>query len=160
MGSRVDGEEILQETFVRAYESIDRFRWLGESSFFRWLCGIAKHVLLQSIDRARDCESIDDAHEAPFGATTPSRHLRREERFERLVESLASLSADYRDVIYMARIEGLTTKDIAQRMGRSPNAVSHLIARALAELKSRFGDTESLHLPQRSLLQERGEDGE
>jgi hypothetical protein len=36
-------------------------------------------------------------------------------------------------------------------MGRSPDAVTHLLLRALDKLRESFGDTESLHLPPRSL---------
>ena len=51
----------------------------------------------------------------------------------------------------LARIEGLRIAEIAERMGRSRNAVAHLLSRALAKLKDTFGDTESFHLPACSL---------
>ncbi|MBI4583032.1 MAG: hypothetical protein HY717_03265 [Planctomycetes bacterium] len=44
-------------------------------------------------------------------------------------------------------MKGLRIQEIAARMKRSPNAVSHLLSRALTELKEAFGDTESLNLP-------------
>ena len=54
-------------------------------------------------------------------------------------------------------IEGLKIKEIAERMNRSPAAVKQLLSRALVKLKASFGETESLHLPDREL---RGEGGE
>ena len=158
IGSKLDVEEILQETFVRAYQSIARFCWKDDDSFFKWLCGIAKHVLMQTIERTRNNEPIEKAQDIPASSTSPSRVLRREERLDQLHKSLAALTDDYRAVLYMSRIEGITTKEIARRMKRSPNAVSHLIARALSALKAQFGDTESLHLPDQPLTRERHKD--
>jgi len=43
---RVDPEDVLQETFLRAYRTIEQFSWQGEASFCRWLEGIAGHVIL------------------------------------------------------------------------------------------------------------------
>jgi len=56
--SREDAEDVTQETFVRAYLSLARFR--GESTFVTWLLGIARHCI-QSYWRARCVtESVDD----------------------------------------------------------------------------------------------------
>ena len=79
---------------------------------------------------------------------SPLTLLGRKERFERLEEALAKLRPDHRDVVRLARIEGLTTHEIADRMERSPGAVKVLLFRALRELKKKFGETESLHLPE------------
>lgn len=54
-------------------------------------------------------------------------------------------------MIRLARIDGLKVAEIARRMGRSPGAIHQLLARAMDELKRRFGDTESLSLPERIL---------
>lgn len=97
-------------------------------------------------------------HEVPQSGVTPSRCLQRHERFERLEKALENLSPDHRKVILMARIEGLPIQEIAARMERSPDAVMHLLRRALRKLKAAFGETESLRLPERA-LQIRGDDG-
>ena len=60
-------------------------------------------------------------------------------------------------MIELARLDGLPIQEIARRMDRSPNAVSQLLARALKQLRSSFGDTESLGLPDRA-LRPRGEE--
>ena len=41
----VSVDDVLQETFLRAYLQIKRFTWEGEDSFFRWLGGIARNVI-------------------------------------------------------------------------------------------------------------------
>jgi RNA polymerase sigma-70 factor (ECF subfamily) len=93
--------------------------------------------------------------EVPGGDVSPSKHLRRDERFDRLQHSLDRLSPDHRRVIILSRIKGLTTGEIAIRMDRSESAVKSLLFRALRELKGAFGDTASLSLPDRS-LEDRG----
>jgi RNA polymerase sigma-70 factor (ECF subfamily) len=95
---------------------------------------------------------------SPPSQISAGRALRREERFERLEKALRGLSPDHREVIVLARIEGLQMKEIAERLGRSNSAVKNLLLRALKELKSSFGDTESFHLPDRSLKGKGGTD--
>ena len=51
-------------------------------------------------------------------------------------------------------------KEIADRMGRSPEAVRKLFGRALLKLRERFGDTESSHLPDHELGGDGAEGGE
>jgi len=155
----VDPEDILQETLLRAFESIGRFSWDGERSFQRWLQGIAENLILAAADkrRRRAVLEVRRPSQSPSQAS-PSRALRREERWERLEKSLALLSPDHREVIRLSRIEGLEVREIAERMGRTPSAVKNLLLRALKELKRSFGDTESLHLPAgRSIEAEKGD---
>ena len=40
-------EEVLQETFIRAFKSLKNFDWQEDDAFFRWLCGIAKRAVAQ-----------------------------------------------------------------------------------------------------------------
>ena len=88
--------------------------------------------------------------EPPGDEPSPSRSMRRGERFDRLEAALDNLSPDQRQVVELARLRGMPIKEIASRMQRSPDAVSHLLSRALKNLKETFGDTESLALPARS----------
>ncbi len=87
---------------------------------------------------------------------SPSKGMRRDERFERLKEALEDLTPEYREVILLARIERLPGKEIAKRLDRSPAAAAQLLSRALKKLRENFGDTESLNLPQRSIELEGG----
>lgn len=151
LGPALDVEEILQETLVAAFQSLPRFEWQGEDSFLLWLCGIAKRVVLKSTREALKKRGSRLSADVPAGGVSPSKVLRRNERFDRLQESLESLSPEYREAIQLARLEGLKIQEIAKRMKRSPNAVKHLIARGLKELRKQFGDTESFHLPARNL---------
>jgi len=159
LGPSIEIDEVLQETFVRAFESIARFEWQGDDAFEKWLCGIARNVLLKSAKKHRAQQGLEAAADLPALDESPGTALRRDERFERLEKALAGLSPEYRQVVRLARIDGLKVKEIAARLEKTPNAVKHLLARALKELRERFGDTESFHLPHRSLKREGEGDG-
>jgi RNA polymerase sigma-70 factor (ECF subfamily) len=148
---QVDADEVLQETLYVAFRSIDRFEWRGEGSFYRWLCGIARNVVLDQAKKAKRSHNLPLPEQVPTREASPSRAMRREERFDRLERSLARLRPEYQEVLRLARIEGLKVRDIAHRMRRSEYAVKHLMARAVRQLREYFGDTESLHLPDRAL---------
>ena len=144
----VQVEDVVQETFARAVGGIEQFQRRNERSFRQWLRGIAEHVILQFAQNQRRKKILYvEQKDRPADAVSPSRVLRRGERLDRFERALASLSPEHRQVILLARIEGLRIKEIAERMTRSPNAVALLLARALAKLRDTFGDTESLHLP-------------
>lgn len=152
--SKIDVDDVVQETFAKAYKSLARFEWRGEEAFLSWLRTISENFVLHVADRYRSEKLFELDRQLHPGAgeeATASRAARRGERFERLREALASLSADHREVILLARIEGLQLKEIAARMNRSVSAVQNLLLRALKELKRSFGDTESFHLPDRHL---------
>lgn len=143
----VDPEDVVQETFYRALEGIERFEWRGEDSFMRWLGSIAENVVRKAARRAARTDEAREVLEIPADTDSPGRRLRREERRERLERALGALPPDHREVLRLTRIEGLTTREVAVRMGRSQGAVKQLAFRALRRLRESFGDTESFHLP-------------
>ena len=155
----VEAADVLQEVLLRAYGAIERFRWSGDDSFMRWLGAIAENVILNATKRLsrRGVLRLDRNVAAP--GESPSKALRRNERFDRLEASLRRLSPDHRTVIVLARIEGLPMKEIARRLDRSESAVKNLLLRALKALRQSFGDTESLGLPDRRLGAEEGNHG-
>jgi RNA polymerase sigma-70 factor (ECF subfamily) len=143
-------EDVLGETFACALESIERFQWRDEETFYRWLGSIAEHVIRNASRKQGWSQLALDRDVAAAGAS-PSADLRRGERFDRLEAALNRLSPDHRRALVLARLEGLTIEEISRRMDRSRDAVKKLLARALHELRRYFGDTESFHLPDRRL---------
>ena len=148
---KVDVEEVYQESILRGYRCIRDFRWQGEESFLRWLGGIAEHVILNLARRHARDKPVPLSPELQASGVSPSRGLRRDERFERLQRAFDHLSQDHRTVLQLAHIDGLSLREIAQRMERSPEAARKLLWRALKELREQFPDTESLRLPPRGL---------
>ncbi len=141
--------DVRQEVLLRSFRALDRFHWQGDDSFMRWLGAIAENVILNSVKKLSRRQVLQLDRSVADTCETPSKTLRRNERFERLEESLKRLSGDHRTVILLARIEGLSTRGIARRMNRSESAVKNLLLRALKALREAFGDTESLGLPER-----------
>jgi RNA polymerase sigma-70 factor, ECF subfamily len=177
MRKKIDVDDLRQEAFLRAFQSLGQFRGETAASFGRWLSTIAEHVVLDQARRqkargaARGEVSLDQGVPAGEGevfhleealaarADTPSQALRRDERFDRLKKVLGTLAPDHAQVIFLARVKALPIKEVARRMQRTPEATSMLLLRALLKLKAAFGHTESLHLPPRSLEQEGGKNG-
>jgi RNA polymerase sigma-70 factor (ECF subfamily) len=152
----VEVDDILQETALRAYRSIGRFRPQGEGSFLRWLKSVAEHVILEAASRdgKHRAEPLEDgrAADSPSQATL----IQREERFARLQAAFDALPRDERQVILLARLQSLPIALVAEKLGRSPAAAKQLLWRALRRLRSAFGETASFHLPNRRLDEEGG----
>ncbi len=151
---KIEPQDLVQETVVRALESIGRFQWQGNESFRLWLQGIAENLIRDAVKRHRRDVGLA-IPEVPTNDASPSQLARRDERFDRLQTALDALSEDHRTVIVLARLESLRIKEIAKRMDRSTNAVKTLLFRAMQELRKSFGDTESFHLPDKR-IQEKG----
>lgn len=156
--SRVEVEDVLQETWVRAWKSIPSFRGAGEEVLKRWFKEIAERAILDLASRNRRDRIIyvEAPHDQPGSQLSPSQAMRRGERLARLQEALDSLSPEYREAVIPVRLQGMKVKEAAERMGRTPKAVMHLLLRAMKKLKDAFGDTESLHLPPGQLDKEGG----
>jgi len=155
---KVEPEDVLQETCLWAFRSIGKIEWRGGEAFEHWLFSIAKHVVLKEVSRLGRMDEQVLECEPPLDDPSPSRAMRREERLDRLEAALLSLSPDHRRVLDLARLRGMPIREIAGRMKRSPDAVSHLLSRALKSLRDKFGDTESLGLPERALEVRGGDD--
>jgi len=153
----VEADDVLQETLLKALESIGRFNWQGADAFMRWLGTIAENVIRSAARRGKRRPEVPLAADLPFVEVSGSKALQRDERFDRFQRAFDALDPSSRTVIYLARIEGLPVKEVARRIGRTPNATSILLYRALIKLRNEFGDTESLGLSMRRL--EDGKDG-
>ncbi len=157
LGAKIQVEDVVQETFFRAIRDLKKFEYQGEDSFFHWLSGIAHHVLLESTRKHKKEVILPSDHGLGQDSVTASRNQARHERFDRLEGALNLLSKEYREVILLARIERLPIKEVASKMGRSPEATSQLLWRALKKLKEQFGSTDSFHLPHRTLKKNDGD---
>lgn len=148
----VEVEDVAQETLLRAYRSIGTAEFEEKYALFAWLGTIAERVIIDlARHRERRGRDVPLDPEVSREQVSPSKGLRRNERFERLRLALGDMSPEHREVILLARIHGLPLKDISDRMNRSPAAVAQLLSRALRKLRTAFGETESLHLPPWSL---------
>jgi RNA polymerase sigma-70 factor (ECF subfamily) len=138
----VEIDDLLQETFLRAYRQFDDFTYQSSGSFMRWISRIAEHVIADAArfqGRAkRHAPEIvplrspsNPAGVEPIDLQTPSRIFSRQEQLGGLIARLGALPANYREVIILAKIEGLTTQEIAERLGKSREGAALLLCRAL-----------------------------
>jgi len=139
-------EDIVHETYLRAFRDIDRFTYQSPGSFLRWLSSIADHVIVDRLryqNRERRAgeevafrSESNPAGPEPADTKTPSRLFAQQEAVERLLDRLAALPEDYRQAILMAKIEGLSTAEMAGRMEKSREAVALLVYRAVKRFRA------------------------
>jgi RNA polymerase sigma-70 factor, ECF subfamily len=153
LAARVDDSDIVQETLLRAAAGIGQFAGTAEPQWRAWLRRTAENEVVRQARLHLDADRRAIAREAspPAGdsitgslrldnwlaatLTSPSLAAIRHERAAWLGETLASLPADYRDVLVLRHLEGLDFPEIARRMERTAGAVRVLWVRALKRLR-------------------------
>jgi RNA polymerase sigma-70 factor (ECF subfamily) len=138
-------DDILQEVFFTASRDLTSFSYRGPGSFLRWLSQIAANAVGDAARyqgrqkrhgiHARFRSASNPLGPEPAVSRTPSRIFAGNERMRQLLDDLEKLPDDYRQVILLARIEGLSTEEIAARMNRPRENVSLLLHRALKRLR-------------------------
>jgi RNA polymerase sigma-70 factor (ECF subfamily) len=135
-------DDILQETFVNAYRSIDRFE--GRSHISTWLYRIAHNAVLMRLRRERaapDLFSIDDDLDLDTLAAAaevedvPERRLLQAELLQMMDQALANLSEALRVVFVLRDIDGLSTTETAEVLDLSETAVKSRLHRARLALR-------------------------
>lgn len=127
-GNEADGEDVVQETWIRAAENLDGFRW--EGSLRSWLSGIAMN-LCRNLFRRRNRGWLvvrEDLHPAPRG--DPEGRIDVE-------EALRLLADGYRTVLLLHDLEGYKHREIAEMLGTSVGTSKSQLfhaRRALAQL--------------------------
>jgi RNA polymerase sigma-70 factor (ECF subfamily) len=139
-------DDIVQETMLRAFRDIEGFSYRAPGSFLRWLSSIADHVIVDRVRyqgrERRAGEEVpfrsasNPAGPEPADSQTPSRLLAQREAVEGLLRQLAALPEDYRKAILMAKIEGLSTAEMAVQLGKSREAVALLVYRATKRFRA------------------------
>ena len=130
-GSRVRGEELTQDVFVRVWEKLPLFR--GESAFSTWLHRVAVNVALndrkvQSRERARTAEPDDDDRDSgsSLGSVAAAPVAERLD----LEAAIALLPPGARKVFVLHDVEGFTHEEIAEEMGVTPGGTKSQLHRA------------------------------
>jgi RNA polymerase sigma-70 factor (ECF subfamily) len=130
---REEADDVAQETFLRAFHRLDRFR--GESAFRSWLLQIASNSALNALRRRRP-EPVGDAPDEPEAPAQrgPVTQLEDRERRERLELKLAQLRPEHRAVLVLRDLEGLPYEEIAQVTDSPMGSVKGRLHRARREL--------------------------
>jgi RNA polymerase sigma-70 factor (ECF subfamily) len=126
LGSDADAQDATQETFVRAWRGLGRFR--GESAVSTWLYRIVTNRCLNVVAARRPVEGLDP--ELPSVGGDPAEFAERRERFAVVARQVASLPPDQRAVLVLRDFEGLSYEEVAAALKVSVAAVKGRIHRA------------------------------
>ncbi len=158
IGSVDDAEDVLQDTFVRAFEKLGQFH--GESSFYTWIYRIAVNLALSGYRRRRvrtlvrpnwNRRSVEGRGEVPDQSpeADPSYSLERSER-ERLVEAaLNQLNPEHRAVVVLKDFDGHRYEEISTILDVPIGTVRSRLHRARSELRDRLKGLVDLNDPVR-----------
>ena len=152
---RLDSMDLVQDALVSAMGGLKDFTYKNEGDFLRWLARITQNELRDNLDKIytdkRDIrkEVRLENHgpttgggfvgtPGPIAHTTPSVIMSKKEDLDKLEKAIDQLKPDYRKVIVLAKIDGLTYKEIADRLGKSIDSVGHLLSRAMVALTDAF----------------------
>jgi RNA polymerase sigma-70 factor (ECF subfamily) len=142
-GNEQDAEDVVQETFLRAYRQIARFD--ERSSFGTWLYRIAANCALDSIRlRKRRSEQVAPAAESveedivaslPCGSPGPEREALSTEVRGRVADAMRELSATERTAFVLRHFEGLSIEELSRVLECQPGAAKHSVFRAVQKLR-------------------------
>ena len=153
--SKLESVDLVQDVLVSALRDLGDFTYKNEGDFVRWLSKIAENMVRGHLDRLhankRDIrrevrlnsfgQTLEDSFAAalgPIDPTTPSAIMSKREEFDKLAKAIDALKPEYREVIVLTQIEGLSYKQIADKWGKSSEAVRKLVSRAMTSLSSVF----------------------
>ena len=153
--SKLESMDLAQDAVLSALTDIENFTYKNEGDFLRWLSTIAENRLRDNLDKLhadkRDIRkeirlgrhgpntaSEDVRSPIPIEATTPSVIMSRKEELEKLERAIDKLRPEYKEVIVLTKIEGLSYDEIADKLGKSSESVRKLVSRSMAALTSVF----------------------
>lgn len=139
--ARLESRDILQATFLKAFEHLDDFEGSEARSLLGWMMRIAEHEIRDRADfhgrQQRDArveEDVADHVDLPARTRSALSRLIVDEQSERLDAALATLSDAYRQVILLRTFEELSFGEIGRALGKSEDASRMLFARAMTAL--------------------------
>jgi RNA polymerase sigma-70 factor, ECF subfamily len=146
-----EARDLTQETFLRAFQSITRFR--GDANLKTWIYRIAVNQARNRWRwwrrRKRDVtvslDATDDRHKQPLGATLrnddavdPEQETLAHEREGQLREALLGLRQSYREAVILRDVEGFSYEEIADTLEISIGTVKSRISRGRLELRRKL----------------------
>ena len=145
--NREDSQDVVQETFLKAYQHLAEFR--GDSQFSTWLIRITLNQSLMKLRKQRRTRevSLDEDFQAdgdmlPMKVTdwapNPEQLYRACELRDILRKTLAELRTSLRTVFVLQDLEGLSTDQTAQVLNLSHSAVKSRLWRARLQLRERL----------------------
>ncbi len=144
-GNVQDAEDVLQETFLKAFKHLPDFR--ADSRFYTWIVRIAVNEGLMKLRKRRSDKtvSLDDPMEGEEGEVVPRdfadwkpnpEQLLAQAELERILRDAGqALPPTFRTVFLLRDVEGLSTEETAELLGITPGAVKARLFRARLHLR-------------------------
>jgi RNA polymerase sigma-70 factor (ECF subfamily) len=137
LGDPDEAEEVLQETWVRAYRHLASFR--GEARLSTWLMRIGLHEAWARRQRQRRFVVLDaerDELPEPDLEPSPERRAFSAELRAELERAVAAMPSHFRTVFLMREVEELSTEETAELLELTPENVKVRLHRARAHLRT------------------------
>lgn len=139
IGDKQSCEDLVHDTFLRAYTAIDRFN--HQSKVKTWLFSIAKHLVLDEIRKRKRRKlysmiGLDGEIASSFNL---EKHVENKELVSELVTSIQKLKPNYRVVLILKKVQECSTKEIALILNCSEAKVRKILSRAIQSLKNDSG---------------------
>lgn len=154
VGNEEDAFDVSQDAFLRAYNSLSGFR--GDSKFSVWLYRLTSNISIDYLRRRkrRRAESLtyisdDDAAEEleiPDERFAPETELEKKELRRAVSDAMASLPEEYRKILTLREINGLSYEEIAQVLKLEAGTVKSRLFRARKKLCSILLDSGNFSL--------------
>jgi RNA polymerase sigma-70 factor (ECF subfamily) len=135
-GSAADAQDVLQESYLRAFRALEASGLVAEASLDAWLYAIVTHVSLNWIRQRRRARQ----REEKVSPTAPDAAGQLEARLAlgQLAHWLEQLPADQRVALVLKELEGRSSKEVAALLGITEGAVEQRLVRARENLRSRM----------------------
>jgi len=129
-----DAEDLTSEVFTRAFANVHRYRWQGKS-FLAWLYTIARNAVTDRRRRDRPTVELDNAHGlAEEGPTAHDRAVLGEE-VDALRGAVKHLTGEQQEVLVLRFVDDLSSREVADILGKNEGAIRALQFRALGRLR-------------------------
>lgn len=146
LGTRLpsDGSDIVADGLCLALDRLDQFEGSRAPVFLGWLAAIVRNKALKSVVRAGHFGPLpansDNEVQLPTDSSSPDDRAGRREQSAILLQAIERLPESRRTVIRLRNFEGLAFPEIAERMGRTCDAVRQLWVQAVKELRKTLGN--------------------
>jgi RNA polymerase sigma-70 factor, ECF subfamily len=132
-------EEVVQDTFVRAYKSLGSFR--GDSEFGTWLHRIATNLSINASRNAKNTRlvELDRLDFTPSNGNGSAAHEGDVMRSDLINRALTDLPSLQRQVVILRHIEGHSTREVSRILECSEGTVKTHLFRGLKKLRTRLG---------------------
>ena len=137
-GNEQDAEDVVQESFLRAYRQLGRFE--ARANFATWLHRIVANCAVDVMRtrharQQRVSDPLDESAPLQVDAPDPQRLAESTEVRERVDEALAALSPLERAAFALRHHEGRSIEEIGRTLGLGTSASKHAVFRAVKKLR-------------------------